>query len=812
MIVNSSNQSLEQDFIYSHGFSPRLLDKVFPFHLAFNSDFKITQIGIVLSRIYPQITLNSSFEEHFQIERPNISLKFELIRQKSKSLFLLKSLANDMPLKGEIFLVEEQNIIFFLGSPWITDLKSLKSFNLSLKDFAIHDPVIDYLFLIQAQNTALSDSKELTAKLTEQKIKLHQSNQKLQFQYFITQILEEVSNLEEASKRALVVIGKTINCQVGVLWNVNRTTGLPQLETLWTMDNNKYGALETIFKDNSRTTVLDFLCSIQKSDKLIWAENLIDLPNYFKPDCIEKTGLKKVFAFPIKQEKTIIQIFEFLGDDICNSDEGLKTVVTDICIRLEQFAERHQAKNANQAKSEFLANMSHELRTPLNGILGYAQILRQSETMSRKELKGVDIIHQCGNHLLTLINDILDLSKIEARKMELHFTEFHFASFLQGVVEICRIKAEQKRIEFVYQTENNLPQIVEGDDKRLRQVLINLLGNAIKFTDYGAVAFKVCKVKDNVIRFQIQDTGVGMSKEQLTKIFLPFEQVGSVSKQKEGTGLGLTISYQIVEMMDSELKVTSELDQGSIFWFDINLKEIVANAKIPQLDRLTDINAITGFKGIRSKILVVDAYWENRSVVINLLEPLGFTMLEAENGQEGCNKAIKWQPDLIITDLAMPVMDGHQMIAQLRQSSEIVSDLAIIVSSASVFESDRQKSLEVGANDFLPKPIQKETLLQSLHEHLNLEWIYEQQSELKATNINKNPIPITKAPAIILPSADDVTLLRDLSRKGLINDLLQEIDRIEELDPKFLPFTQTLRDLAKGFKLRQIKAFIEQYL
>jgi signal transduction histidine kinase/DNA-binding NarL/FixJ family response regulator len=811
VIVNSTNQSVEQDFVYSHGFLPKLLNKVFPFHLAFNSDFKITQVGKVLARVYPQITISSSFEEHFQIERPNIPLKFELVKQKNYSLFLLKSLANDMPLKGEMFLVEEQNIMFFLGSPWITDLKSLKSFNLSLKDFAIHDPVVDYLFLIQAQNTALSDSKELTAKLTEQKIKLHQSNQKLQFQYFITQILEKVSNLEEASQRALVVIGKTINCQVGVLWNIDRTTSLPQLETFWTTDKNKYGVLETIFKDNSRIAVQDFLCSNQKYNKLIWAENLIDLPHYFSPD-IEQTGLKKAFAFPLKQEKTIIQIFEFFGDDICNLDESLKTVVTDICLRLEQFAEKHQAKNANQAKSEFLANMSHELRTPLNGILGYAQILGQSETMSEKELKGVDIIHQCGTHLLTLINDILDLSKIEARKMELNYTEFHFAAFLQGVVEICRIKAEQKGIEFVYQTENNLPQIVQGDDKRLRQVLINLLGNAIKFTDYGAVTFKVCKVKDNIIRFHIQDTGVGMSKKQLTKIFLPFEQVGSVSKQTEGTGLGLTISYQIVEMMDSELKVTSELDQGSIFWFDVNLKEVAVNYKSSQLFQSTDINAITGLKGIRSKILVVDAYWENRSVVVNLLEPLGFTMLEAENGQEGLDKALEWQPDVIISDLAMPVMDGYEMIEQLRQSSEISSNVIVIVSSANVFESDRQKSIEAGADDFLPKPIQKETLLQSLHKHLNLEWIYEQQSEPKATNIDKTTVSIAQASAIIPPSADDVTILHDLSRKGLINDLLQEIDRIENLDPKLLPFTQTLRDLAKGFKLKQIKAFIEQYL
>jgi signal transduction histidine kinase/FixJ family two-component response regulator len=810
VVINSTNQSVKQDFVDNHSFSPKLLNQVFPFHLAFNSDLQIIQVGKVLARLYPQLTLGSYFEKHFQIERPNVSLEFELIKKKINSLFLLKSLANNMPLKGELLLVEEEEVVFFLGSPWITDLKSLKSFNLSLKDFAIHDPVVDYLFLIQAQNTALADSKDLTNKLTEQKIKLHQSNQKLQVQYSITQILEEVSNFEEATRKALVTIGTTLNYQVGILWNVNRATGLPQLETFWTMDKIKYAALETITKAIPIFTELDFVCSIQKSGEFIWAENLANLSNCAKHDCANKTGLKKIFAFPLKQEKTIMQIFEFFGDDLCNSEESLKTVIIDTCMRLEQFAERHQAKNANQAKSEFLANMSHELRTPLNGILGYAQILRQSDTMSEKERKGVDIIHQCGAHLLTLINDILDLSKIEARKMELDFTEFHFASFLQGVVEICSIKAEQQGIEFVYQAESNLPQSVEGDNKRLRQVLINLLGNAIKFTDYGTVTFRVSKVKNNIIRFQIQDTGIGMSKEQLTKIFLPFEQVGSVSKQKEGTGLGLTISSQIVEMMGSELKVTSELNQGSIFWFDINLQEVVANAKIPQLDRLTDIKAITGLKGIRSKILVVDAYWENRSVVINLLEPLGFSMLEAENGQEGCSKAIAWQPDVIISDLAMPVMDGYEMIEQLRQSSEISPNVIVIVSSANVFESDRTKSLNAGANDFLPKPIQAQSLLQKLQQHLNLEWIYEQQPEV-STKPEESVLNAETA-EMVVPSSEDIALLYDLSRKGLINDLLQEIQRLETEDIKFLAFGENIRQLAKGFKLKQIRSFIEQYL
>ncbi|MBE9044251.1 response regulator [Pleurocapsales cyanobacterium LEGE 10410] len=818
-MLDSTELSVNNQLFYNYSLSPELLNSIFPFHLVFDSNLRIVQVGKVLARLYPQITFGNLLEDHFVLDRPNISLTFELICQKTRSLFLLKSLVNNMPLKGQMIFVKEQNLMFFLCSPWITDLKSLKSFNLSLKDFATHDPVVDYLFLIQAQNTALSDSRNLTEKLTEQKIKLNQTNRKLQVQYSITKILEEVSNFEEAAHKALGTIGTTLDCQVGILWSIDRTTDLPKVENFWTTDEDKYAALRAVSKTVSLHTDLGLVHSIHQRDKPIWIEDIVDFPNCSRYNRAYEAGLRRAFAFAIKQGEAVIQIFEFFSSEIDNLEESLKTTIIDIRLRLEQFAERYRAENAkkvanaaNQAKSEFLANMSHELRTPLNGILGYAQILRQSTTLSEKEQKGVAIIYQCGTHLLTLINDLLDISKIEARKTELHISEFHFPSFLQGVVEICSIKAEQKGIEFLYEPGDRLPASVEGDDIRLRQVLINLLGNAIKFTDRGAVTLKIQMIENEQIRFQVQDTGTGMSQEQLTKIFLPFEQVGSAKKQVGGTGLGLAISHRIVEMMGSELKVSSKLDQGSIFWFDINLKETKSWAEASQL-LSASTSKIIGYAGKKRQVLVVDNCWENSSVVVNLLEPLGFEMLEAENGKAGLNKALEWQPDLIITDLSMPIMDGHEMTAQLRQSSAIASDLVIIVSSASVFESDRQKSLQVGANDFLPKPIQKETLLQTLQTHLNLEWLYQQPTELsELSQTSNNVVQITQETKIIPPPAEEIAILHDLSRKGLINDLLKEIERIEKLESKYQPFTQQLRDLAKKFKLRQIKSFIEQYL
>ncbi|WP_392534260.1 response regulator [Nostoc sp. C117] len=432
------------------------------------------------------------------------------------------------------------------------------------------------------------------------------------------------------------------------------------------------------------------------------------------------------------------------------------------------------ADTANRAKSEFLANMSHELRTPLNGILGYAQILQRDKTLTDKQQDGLRIIHQCGSHLLTLINDILDLSKIEAQRMELYKSDFHFPAFLQSVVEICRIRAEQKGISFIYQPTSELPIGIWADEKRLRQVLINLLGNAIKFTEKGGVRFTINFVDQLLvnesnqkpihrIRFQIIDTGIGMSQEQVEKIFFPFEQVGEIKKQSEGTGLGLAISQKIVQLMDSTIQVKSEIGQGSTFWIDLDLQESVDWI---QSGRVMAAGKIVGIATDRKKILIVDDKWENRSVVVNLLEEIGFEIIEASDGQEGLDKAMEFLPDLIITDLTMPVMDGFELTRRLRQQEEF-QNLTIIVSSASVFESDQHKSLGVGADDFLPKPVHADDLLQKLEKYLQIEWVYETVPE-KPVSATLNSI--YNKNSSVVPTKSTIVGITGDKRKILIVD------------------------------------------
>lgn len=465
---------------------------------------------------------------------------------------------------------------------------------------------------------------------------------------------------------------------------------------------------------------------------------------------------------------------------------------------------------ANQAKSEFLANMSHELRTPLNGILGYAQILQRSESMAASELEGIHIIHQCGSHLLTLINDILDLSKIEARKLELHNTDVDFSYFLMGVVEMCRIRALQKGIYFNYQPDHHLPAGIHTDEKRLRQILINLLGNAIKFTETGGVTFTIALLEageqSHKIRFHIQDTGVGMTPEELAKIFLPFEQVGDKHKQAEGTGLGLAISCRIAELMGSEIQVESIAGNGSQFWLDLDLT--VSKHSVKQSSRLEN-KKIIGIHNQQPTILVVDDNRENYSLICNFLQPIGFECWEATNGEAGLNIAIQNPPDLIITDLAMPVMDGFALIKKLRDLPQL-HHIPIIVSSASAFESDRSKSLTLGGNEFLPKPLVMDDLIKYLQDYLKIDWIYAEDRE--PTTIIQNHSSTDHSPEFIvnLPIAELDQLL-DLAMRGNIKGIQTLLNEIEALDLNgdYIDFIKQIRQLSNEFQIKQIREFIK---
>jgi PAS domain S-box-containing protein len=466
-----------------------------------------------------------------------------------------------------------------------------------------------------------------------------------------------------------------------------------------------------------------------------------------------------------------------------------------------------EAQHLARQRSEFLAQMSHELRTPLNAIMGFAQILQRDKTLAERQARALKIIDESGHQLLTLIDDILDLARIDAAKVELYPSEVNFAVFMEIVCDTIQVKAEDKSLSFTYQVGPDLPSTIRVDEKRLRQILLNLLSNAVKFTDSGHITLRVMRVETAMacggnlarLRFEVEDEGIGMTETQMARLFQPFEQVAEAKRREGGTGLGLAISRQLIRLMGGDIEVRSQPGEGSVFSFEIEVPASQQQVPLPLAQSVP-----IGYLGKRRKVLVVDDVLENRAMLLEGLATLGFVVAQACNGMEALEVVARFKPDLVVMDLTMPVMDGLEATRRLRNLPQSAV-LPIIATSASATTQTEVRSREAGASVFVSKPIQEPVLLQAIAVLLHLDWILDKTAAYRVRGSggeDGNVVP---------PPPDEMEVLRGLALAGNMRSIRDRADHVRGLDPRYAGFAAQLQALAEGYQSSAITTMIERY-
>lgn len=450
------------------------------------------------------------------------------------------------------------------------------------------------------------------------------------------------------------------------------------------------------------------------------------------------------------------------------------------------------ADAANSAKSRFLSSMSHEIRTPLNSIIGYSYILQKDPSIPEHRRQAVDTLKRSGEHLSALLEDILDIARIEACKFELNYGTIDFHAFIEHLVRIHKVQAEEKGLSFRCQILNTLPTHIRGDEKRIGQILINILSNAVKFTESGEILLRI-SYSAGVASFQITDTGVGMAEEQLQAIFQPFTRLNTTTGNAiAGSGLGLTVSKILAEIMGGEVAVSSKLGEGSTF----SVRLFLANlGKLPVADAPEQVS---GYRGRRLKLLVVDDQPAHRDLMVSILEPLGFRMHTASSGEDCLLWATDHKPDLILLDQTMAGMDGVATAQQLRSKK---LPMPIIMLSATAYPNDRLQAISAGCNDFLSKPLQVWELLNKLKLHLALQWTYEDEE------VAILPESSVIEP-LITPAAATLATLVHYVRIGDLLGLNKQLDKLSAEQPEYQAFALKIRALTREFKVAEIKKLL----
>jgi signal transduction histidine kinase/purine-cytosine permease-like protein len=454
---------------------------------------------------------------------------------------------------------------------------------------------------------------------------------------------------------------------------------------------------------------------------------------------------------------------------------------------------RQIAEQANQAKSRYITAISHELRTPLNSILGYAQILAADEGVPPNRRQAVSVIRKSGDHLLSVIEGTLDIARIEGGKLTLDVRALDFPDFLQQIVGMFELQARNKGLSFAYQPAGEIPAVVRADERRLRQILINVLGNAVKFTVRGGVEFKV-ECRREMAVFEIRDSGPGIPANELDRIFEPFVRGSTV--QAGGSGVGLTIARMLTDLMGGEMQVSSTPGDGTLFRIRLFLPQVHSAQAARELPRRNRI----GYVGVRRRILVVDNEKVDRDLLQNVLEPLGFVVEQAASGYEALQVIPRFAPHLVFMDLGMPGIDGWETIRRIRQQHLTEAHIAIL--SANAFDKGLDNDAGIAPEDFVVKPLRVDELLDWIGRRLALDWV---TADIPlAPQVAAEPLPLVPPPEAHLAALDELIGLGYL--RGILNKLVE----IEKIDPQHGEFVRVLRDLARQFQFDAMKELLRK--
>lgn len=472
---------------------------------------------------------------------------------------------------------------------------------------------------------------------------------------------------------------------------------------------------------------------------------------------------------------------------------------------------KEQAETANKAKSTFLANMSHELRTPLNAIIGFSKLMKDSSDTTTKQMENLDIITNSGEHLLNLINNVLEISKIEAGHMVEEDADTNLDQFLYEIESLMSVQIRKKGLSYNLEQSPDVPKNIRVDSGKLRQVLINLIGNAIKFTETGGITLRVEVAKEEEgedgeaqlvqIRFAVEDSGIGIRKEDMDILFLPFEQLVGDTSVGTGTGLGLAISKQYIELMGGQIGATSEWGKGTVFHFEIPVEVLNSSMDIsPELS----YERITGLAEgqQRYRLLIAEDQPENRLLLQNILEPLDFEIREAVNGMEAVAQFEQWQPHLIWMDIRMPVMNGLEATRRIKEN-EAGANTRIVALTAHALEEERLEILEAGCDDVIRKPYRDTEIFDALKKYLGVRFLYAKQ-QVSPPVAEEHELDVAEFENIPL---DLIIQLQEAAESLDEQQCLTVVALISDYD---LELSRRLRTKVENIKYREILSVLDK--